>query len=414
MRSRQDYIVTKDEVYREANVWLTAALRLEYEGTKCTASTLLQILLIAAARVVSIFAACRDLADAFSDQTIRNALAASLPEIDVLERRLDRALATRLPKALRRRGRIVAIDLTLIPYHGQPARDAKEIYRGKAKSGTTHFHAYATAVVAHKGHRYTLALMRVEHREAMKDVVQRLLRVVRRRHVPIKLVLLDKGFFSVAVISYLRRAGYGFIIPATARGRKPKTPRRAHGLRALSKKKNGYYRHTLCGNPNGKPRRTPVTICVASKNFTHPSSGKRGRKKLLYVVWKVHRTPSEIREIYRKRFSVETSYRQMNAARIRTSTRDPVQRLLFVGLALVLRNVWVWMHFRLAKGKWSEEPQLFLELLRFEEMLLWWITQVVQRLLHADQNPGIDRETYQRLATKYQTTRFLELLNSIC
>ena len=48
------------------------------------------------------------------------------------------------------------------------------------KSGTTHFHAYATAVVVHKGHRYTLALTRVEHGETMKEVVQRLLAIVRR------------------------------------------------------------------------------------------------------------------------------------------------------------------------------------------------------------------------------------------
>ena len=75
MRSRTDDIVTKDEVYSCANDWLASALRLEYAGTKCNASILLQVLLIAAARVVSIFAACRDLADAPSDQTIRNALA---------------------------------------------------------------------------------------------------------------------------------------------------------------------------------------------------------------------------------------------------------------------------------------------------------------------------------------------------
>lgn len=400
MRSRRDYIVTKDEVYSYANDWLSAALRLEYEGTKCTASTLFQVLLIAAARVVSIFAACRDLADAPSDQTIRNAMAASLPEIAELERRLNRALATRLPKALRRKARMVAIDLTLIPYHGQPAHYEEEIYRGEAKSGTTHFHAYATAVVVHKGHRYTLAMTRVERGEAMKDVVQRLLHIVRRRNVKIKFLLLDKGFFSVAVISYLKRAGHGFIIPAAARGRKPKAPKQATGLRALLKKNNGYYQHTLRSNAGGKRRGAQVTICVASKDFRQKQSGKRRRKKLLYVVWKVRLTPPEIRETYRKRFGIETSYRQMNEARIRTCTRDPSQRLLFVGIALVLRNVWVWLHFTLAKGKWNDEPQLFLELLRFNEMLLW-ITQVVQRLLRADQNPGIDRETYQRLTATY-------------
>ena len=216
MRSRSHFIVTKDEVYGYANHWLDAGLKLEYQGVKCTATTVYQVLLIAAARVVSIFAACRDLADAPSDQTIRNALDASLPEIAELERRLNLSLVTKLPKALRRKKRMIAIDLTLIPYHGEPAQDKKEIYRGEPKSGTTHFHAYATAVVLHKGQRFTLALTRVEAGETMKDVVQRLLQIVRRRGVQIKFVLLDKGFFSVGVISYLKRAGYGFIIPAVS------------------------------------------------------------------------------------------------------------------------------------------------------------------------------------------------------
>ena len=395
MRSRTDYIVTKDEVYGYANHWLSSALRLEYEGRKCTACTLFRILLIAASRVVSLCAACRDLADAPSDQTIRNALAATLPEIGELERRLNRALVSDLPKALRRKARMVAIDLTLIPYHGQPAHEEKEIYRSSPKSGTTHFHAYATAVVVHKGHRYTLALTRVEQGEKMKVVVQRLLAIVRRR-VKIKFLLLDKGFFSVEVVSYLKRAGHGFIIPAIPRGRKPKRGKPATGLRAILKKNHGYYPFLFAGKIGGRRCTSPLQICVAAKTYTHKKTGKRGRKKLLYAVWKVRRSPREIRETYRKRFGIETSYRQMNEARIRTSTRDPSQRLLFVAVALILRNVWVWLHFKFAKAKGNDRPQLFLELLRFKEMLLW-ITQVIQRLLGADQNQGINRETYQRL-----------------
>ena len=33
----------------------------------------------------------------------------------------------------------LAVDLTLIPYHGQPESDPKEVYRSKAKAGTSHF-----------------------------------------------------------------------------------------------------------------------------------------------------------------------------------------------------------------------------------------------------------------------------------
>jgi len=403
MRPQTEYIITKSEVHAYAEDWLGTALRFEYQGYKCSGSTLLQVLLIAAARVVSLFAACRSLADAPTDQTIRNALAATLPEMIELERRLNLALVTRMPNALRRKSRMVAIDLTLIPYHGKPACDAKEIFRGEPKSGTTHFHAYATAVVLHKGYRYTLALTHVEYGESMKEVVQRLLAIVRRRGVKIRFLLLDKGFFSVEVIQYLRRARHGFIIPAFVRGRKPKDPKSPpRGLRALLKKKNGYYRETLTSGQTKDKKKTSakVTVCVSSKAYTHEKTGKRRRKKLLYVVWKIRRTPKEIRETYRKRFGIETSYRQMNEARIKTCTRDPRLRLLFVGIALVLRNVWVWIHFRFAKRKYSAEPQLFLELLRFQEML-YWITQVIEHALGADRTHGLDRQTYERLMANY-------------
>lgn len=395
MRSHPDYIVTKSEVHGYANHWLEKSLKLSYSGTKCSASTILQILLIAASRMVSIFAACRDLANAPSDDALRDALAASLPEIAELERRLNRALVTKLPRALFRKSRRIAIDVTLIPYHGQPLRDKKEIYRGAARSGTTHFHAYATAAVLHKGQRFTLALTRVEYGEKMKTVVERLLSIVRRRGVKIRFLLLDKGFFSIEVISYRKRAGVGFIVPAIARGRKPKKGKLT-GLRAIAKNKNGYYRHTLHGKVGGKDRNSPVTICVASKRYLHRKTGRKRTKKLMYAIWKVRQTPQDIRETYRKRFGIETSYRQMNEARIKTCTRDPAQRLLFVGIALVLRNVWVWLHFQLAIGKWTEEPTLFHELLRFREMLLW-IAQVVGTLLGADQRQGIDYQTYERL-----------------
>lgn len=402
MHSQSEYIITKQEVHDYANLWLGSALKLEYKGYKCTDTVLLQILLIAASRVVSIFAACCDLADAPTHDAVFDALYATLPEIAELEKRLNRSLCTELPKALTRKSRKIAIDLTLIPYHGQPAFDENEVYRSKPKSGTSHFHAYATAIVVHKGYRFTLALTYVQRGEALKDVLKRLTRLVRKQGVKIKYTLLDKEFCSVEVIQYLRRAKYGFIIAAPVRGRKTKNKNHpATGLRALKKKKNGYYSHTFTRKEKGgKTKSVKVKICVSGKSCRHNKTGKKKYKKLLYAIWKVHKTPSKIREEYRKRFGVETSYRQMNEARIKTCTRSPLLRLLFIGVALVLRNVWVWVHFRLAKNTFSEEPHMFLELMRFKEMLLW-ITQIIQRDLGADKTKGIKVEDYQRLAARY-------------
>ena len=45
-----------------------------------------------------------------------------------------------------------------------------------------------------------------------------------------------------------------------------------------------------------------------------------------------------LQQIYRDRFGIETSYRQLGEACIKTTTRNPTLRLLFVGIALLLRR----------------------------------------------------------------------------
>ena len=149
-------------------------------------------------------------------------------------------------KVLHRKPREIAIDLTLIPYHGQPHSDPSEIYRSQPKSGTTHFHAYATASVIHKGHRYTLALTRVLAGEAMSNVLGRLVKQVRSQGVRIKLLLLDRGFFSVQVVRSLRAMRCPFLMPVVMRGRKKQNPTaKPSGLRAFWKQRNGWYKYRM-------------------------------------------------------------------------------------------------------------------------------------------------------------------------
>ena len=66
----------------------------------------------------------------------------------------------------------MAADLVLIPYHGQPQHDPDEIYRSEAKSGTSHFHAYATLYVVRNGYRFTVALTPVSRGEPLEAVLK--------------------------------------------------------------------------------------------------------------------------------------------------------------------------------------------------------------------------------------------------
>lgn len=51
----------------------------------------------------------------------------------------------------------------------------------------------------------------------------------------------------------------------------------------------------------------------------------------------------QLHQHYKDRFGIETSYRIKNHCRIRTTSKNPVTRLLFVALAFILVNLWVYL-----------------------------------------------------------------------
>jgi len=301
-------------------------LRLPDYSARCTAATV-WVVLAAAAKLTSIFAICQHLAHSPSDETLRQALLATLPEYAELQRRVNRALQGDLPKALRRRRQRLAIDLTLIPYHGLPFAKVQEIYRGQAKSGTSHFHAYASLYVVCHGQRFTVALTPVEQGEKMAAVVKRLLALARKAGVRPRLLLLDRGFYSVEVIRYLQAARVPFLMPAVAHGGQAKKGNPATGIRAFQLlKRGGWGQHTL---RNAAKRTATVSICVYAGNYRGQWK-RHGRFAWVYAYWGFQPgAPRWVADTYRQRFGIETSYRQMNQARIRTTTRQPGLRFLF-------------------------------------------------------------------------------------
>ena len=187
-------ILDRKKVHRLAAEHLQAHLKFKDSKRKTSAQVLWSLLLAAAARITSLSDACGRLDDAPSDATARKALLATLPDSATRQRQLNAALAGHLPKALRKQLQRLAIDLTLIPYHGQPFHDLNQIYRGQAKDGTSHFHAYATAYVVRHGQRSTVALTGVNKGEPLKEVVQRLLRHAASVGVRSRLLRRDRGF----------------------------------------------------------------------------------------------------------------------------------------------------------------------------------------------------------------------------
>jgi Transposase DDE domain len=385
MRSTKCHTISSREVHAWAVNWLLASNLLKDHGWLCTAAVVWSMVLRAAARMTSIYAACRDLARSPSDQALLNALKDGLPKsLKVLERRLNESLTGHLSRGMRRRQWDVAIDWHLVPYYGQPHKSRNELYYGKPRQGTTRFHAYATACVVMYGRRYTLALTWVRRHETTVQALTRLLARIDELGLKIRCLLLDRAFFNVPVIEFLQARRVSFLMPVMFRGRKPKKRRPLTGLRWIKRQAAGWYPHTL---KNGK-RRAEIRVCVAYRTHKNRKDRKRVQQKLLFGAWRVSGSPREIRDRYRTRFAIESSYRQLRQAKIYTCTRDPHLRLVFIAVALMLRNLWVWIHETLLAEGRGDSLTLRLERLRFKR-LLDWIACTVVALFHDGSTPYV-------------------------
>ena len=272
----------------------------------------------------------------------------------------------------------MAIDLTLIPYHGQPYEDQKELVRGQPKSGTTHFHGYATVSIVRDQRRYVVALRFIEYGEELAEIVRWLIQRLKSLKIRIRRVFLDKGFCSQPVFKVLNQHQLSYITPIPVRGK-------SGGARCLfaGKSRKTTYRFN-------SPKHGAYSVqAIVVKRYSKGRYGRHQSQWFAYAVSGLLVTilPAQVFELYRQRFGIEASYRQMNSVRARTSTRNPVVRLLLVGLAFVLFNLYITLRQDLSstlKHSLKLPKRFWLSLRRLAFMIghaiehIWGMAQVVQ------------------------------------
>ena len=338
---KNNRILQSQQVLKALNAVVRPYLLLDLQNTRISADDIIAVLGYASANRISTDAACHELKGAPSANRLREVLTKALPDCATLQRGLNRILRSQTPRFVKKgkRSYYLAIDLTLIPYHGECYADEKEIVRSEAKSGTTHFHGYATVSIVHDHQRYVLALRFVEKGESMETIVAWLLNRLKSMGISIRYAYLDKGFCSVPVIKTLQRRKIRFVIPIPVRGK-------SGGVRTLFHSASRKTSYTLNSPSHGELKVNAVVVKKYSK-------GRYKRKGARWFAYAVGRLPKSIEahqvfEMYRQRFGIEASYRQMNQVRARTTSRNPVVRLLFVGLAFVIFNLYIANRERIA------------------------------------------------------------------
>jgi putative transposase len=317
---------------------LQPRLPLALANTRITAEDLLEVLAYASVHQTSLETACLELDGAPSGNRVREVLHAALPARSVLQRQLNTILRAQLPRFLFRakRSYCLALDITLIPYHGQAEPEDAAVLRAEAKAGTNQFHGYATVSIVHDRRRYVLALRWVRPHESMVAIVRDLLDRVRRLNIPVRRVYLDREFYAVEVFRTLDRRHLAYIVPVPLRLKRKGKPTTLQGLC------HGRRSYTTSYTLHPKHGRPYAVALVLVKRQRRPGQKKVVRWFLYAAAGLPARiTPPGVFELYRHRFGIETSYRQVHQVRARTSSRSATLRLLFVGLALILINLYV-------------------------------------------------------------------------
>jgi putative transposase len=83
-------------------------------------------------------------------------------------------------------------------------------------------------------------------------------------------------------------------------------------------------------------------LTLRFQSFEKVNTIRYGIRYVLYVMHRI-KVALHLHDYYRARFGIETSYRQKNQCRIRTTTKNLILRFLFVALAFILLNLWVYL-----------------------------------------------------------------------
>lgn len=332
---------------------LREQLRLEVQGYKCTTAMVCNVLMKAAVEGMSVESICADLQGTTGSNTIREHLNEVLDVCALRQQEceMNAALVACIPQELPRRRREMAIDYHDEPFYGKTPELRSYACRGPAKEGTTHFYRIASLYVMWRQVRVTLAVTYVFPEDDTAQVVQRL--VERMQHLAFHpgVLYLDKGFCSGAVISFLQQQNLPAVIACAIRGEEGKG-----GTRALCRGRQAYC--TTYTFTDG----TTVRLALYPSRVPD-KTGRRRVKWLAYVIIHLDWSAKKVYQRYRRRFGIESSFRQMGKVRVRTNSRNPALRFFLLGLALLLVNVWVrlrWLATRIPEvGPARLDPNLF-------------------------------------------------------
>jgi len=234
--------------------------------------------------------------------------------------RVNDELLSHLKKTGVLKGRVVcALDYTKVPYYG--AFNPK-VVRSKREKGTNLFYEYASLTIVEDGRRVVVYTRPVTLLDVKRDIVKELITEAEKRGMMrIKLLLLDRAFYTVDCINLLDELQVRFIMPCVCNGRVTAA--------VDSFGREGTLPFEIRDNSKHSARFTMVVHKRKRDGTLIPFATNIGRPSVKMI-------PRE----YRRRWGIETSFRKIKEVFGRTTSRSHNIRLIYFLTAQIIHNVW--------------------------------------------------------------------------
>ena len=251
-----------------------------------------------------------------------------------------------------------AIDLTNDPYYGKTdSSNEKYVIRSQAKKSTNSFYSYISLYITNKNERFTVSVLPVEKKKPMVEYLCYFFDLIKRLNFKIKVLCLDREFYSIDVFEFLQKNGVPHIVPVVKKGEKMKQLLKGNKARSTQYVMKNSTKKIL------------LDIIIDVK-YLKGKRDKKGCENLGFVVSGVKWSPRKVSTVYRRRFAIESSYRMRNVVRPKTSSKNATIRYFYALASFLLKNVWLYLqkkHFTIVK----RGPQVIDEdKFRFEVFIL--------------------------------------------
>ena len=173
----------------------------------------------------------------------------------------------------------------------------------------------------------------------MVEYLSYFLDLIKRLNFKIKVLCLDRVFYSIDAFEFLQKNNVPHIVPVIKRGKKMKQILK--GNKAQSEQ---YVMKNL--------KKKILLNIVIDVKYLKGKRGKKGRENLGFVVYGIKWSPRKVSTVYRRRFAIESSYRMRNIVKPKTSTKNAKIRYFYTLLSFLLKNIWLYLqkkHFTIVK-----------------------------------------------------------------